>query len=439
MFSLMRETDTITTLIDFTNKNSTRTLQNLYSSILIILRKFSWLDSLKLKSFTMSVSNNKRHHESQDNNNRRANKRLRTEAESQGTAVDEVEFEVLQGYRKFSEAVAEDKAKMARTGDIDIAVKNLQAIDSLFNQLTGSRNNGLFAHDSRAMLSISELAQLSVRNLKFDNFRSLVNLEDVLNSLKKYMLKDYFEWNGISEGNATTPLMIPDQKEVTEGTESGRNDNENDEKDQSDDIRHTEMRKSHLKQYSHYENFDQLNWFKLGGLFNTLSRKVNTVDHLLGPFSMQRKTRAPIVRKEQDTVGALTTAEKVTQSSLNSNQQITTPEQVKRMFKILERKNGNRQINLFKFVINPQSFSKSVENLFYVSFLIKEGRVVLEEDHDGFPSIRIRDSMPTDPKARELEIRKRREASENHIIFQMDMPTWRKLIEKFDIQSSFIE
>ncbi|GAV51752.1 hypothetical protein ZYGR_0AF02230 [Zygosaccharomyces rouxii] len=387
----------------------------------------------------MAVRNGKRHRDSQDHNPRHTNKRLRPEGESQENAVNDVEFEVLQGYRKFAEAVAEDRAKMARTGDIDIAVKNLQAVDSLFNQLTGSRNNGLFAHDSRAMLSISELAQISVRNLKFDNFRSLVNLEDVLNSLKKYMLKDYFEWNGISEGNAAASITDPYQEEAADGEETRGDDNDNEEEEQSDNIRQTEMRKSHLKQYSSYEDFDQLNWFKLGGLFNNLSRKVSTVDHMLGPFSMQRKTRAPVIRKEQDTVGALTTAEKVTQSSLNSTQQVTTPEQVKRMFKILERKNGTDQINLFKFVINPQSFPKSVENLFYVSFLIKEGRVVLEEDQDGFPSIRIRGSPPTDPKAREIEIRKRREASENHIIFQMDMPTWRKLIEKFNIQSAFVE
>ncbi|CAR25753.1 ZYRO0A07304p [Zygosaccharomyces rouxii] len=390
----------------------------------------------------MAVRSDKRRRDSQDDSSRQVDKRLRLEGGSQGTqgtAVNEVEFEVLQGYRKFSEAVAEDRARMARTGDIDIAVKNLQAVDSLFNQLTGSRNNGLFAHDSRAMLSISELAQISVRNLKFDNFRSLVNLEDVLNSLKKYMLRDYFEWNGISEGNAASSMMNQSQNGARDGEEVGGDDNDDEEEEQSDNIRQTEMRKCHLKQYSGYEDFYQLNWFKLGGLFNNLSRKVSTVDHLLGPFSMQRKTRAPVVRKEQDTVGALTTAEKVTQSSLNSTQQITTPEQVKRMFKILERKNGKRQINLFKFVINPQSFSKSVENLFYVSFLIKEGRVVLEEDQDGFPSIRIRGGPPTDPKAREIEIRKRREASENHIIFQMDMPTWKKLIEKFDIRSAFVE
>lgn len=44
-------------------------------------------------------------------------------------------------------------------------------------------------------------------------------------------------------------------------------------------------------------------------------------------------------------------------------------------------------VDLIRFVINPKSFGQSVENLFYVSFLIKDGKVSVDLDEDGIPSV----------------------------------------------------
>jgi hypothetical protein len=43
--------------------------------------------------------------------------------------------------------------------------------------------------------------------------------------------------------------------------------------------------------------------------------------------------------------------------------------------------------SLFEFVVNPHSFGQTVENLFYVSFLIKEGNAGVEKDPDGMPTL----------------------------------------------------
>jgi hypothetical protein len=44
-------------------------------------------------------------------------------------------------------------------------------------------------------------------------------------------------------------------------------------------------------------------------------------------------------------------------------------------------------IDLLRFVVNPYSFGQTVENMFYISFLIREGSVKLEFDKDGLPAI----------------------------------------------------
>lgn len=43
-------------------------------------------------------------------------------------------------------------------------------------------------------------------------------------------------------------------------------------------------------------------------------------------------------------------------------------------------------INIFEFFINPNDFAQSVENLFYLSFLIRDGKAVFDIE-DGVPVI----------------------------------------------------
>ena len=49
----------------------------------------------------------------------------------------------------------------------------------------------------------------------------------------------------------------------------------------------------------------------------------------------------------------------------------------------------NGGINFFRFAINPRSFGQTVENLFYISFLIREAGVALAEDETGLPTLRL--------------------------------------------------
>jgi len=63
----------------------------------------------------------------------------------------------------------------------------------------------------------------------------------------------------------------------------------------------------------------------------------------------------------------------------------TSEEEAALMEKHALRSTGG--IDLLKFVVNPFSFGQTIENMFYVSFLIREGSVKLAFDENNLPSL----------------------------------------------------
>ncbi|RDW62215.1 hypothetical protein BP6252_11648 [Coleophoma cylindrospora] len=92
---------------------------------------------------------------------------------------------------------------------------------------------------------------------------------------------------------------------------------------------------------------------------------------------------------------------------------------------------ADQGLSFFKFVVNPHSFGQTVENIFYVSFLIRDGKVGISTDDYGMPFLE-----PTLP--REQEERTEQGIQKHQAIIAIDMDQWETLIELFDIKKSLI-
>lgn len=56
-----------------------------------------------------------------------------------------------------------------------------------------------------------------------------------------------------------------------------------------------------------------------------------------------------------------------------------------RKYRLAKTPDEEAAVSLFDFAINPHSFGQTVENLFYISFIIREGTAGLVWDEDGLP------------------------------------------------------
>ncbi|KAI1483373.1 hypothetical protein F4774DRAFT_160464 [Daldinia eschscholtzii] len=89
-------------------------------------------------------------------------------------------------------------------------------------------------------------------------------------------------------------------------------------------------------------------------------------------------------------------------------------------------------IDLLRFVVNPQSFGQTVENMFYVSFLIRDGRIKIDFDENKLPTL--------DPVDREDETAtSKHRAQKQQAVFSIDMKTWRDIVDAFNITEPIIE
>ncbi|KAL2062382.1 hypothetical protein VTL71DRAFT_6648 [Oculimacula yallundae] len=93
---------------------------------------------------------------------------------------------------------------------------------------------------------------------------------------------------------------------------------------------------------------------------------------------------------------------------------------------------GAGGIAYFKFVINPYSFGQSVENMFYVSFLIRDGAVGITTDGRGLPYLIMIDESDKTAAADG-------DHPKHQAVLALDMQTWEELIDAFEIQTPMIK
>lgn len=119
------------------------------------------------------------------------------------------------------------------------------------------------------------------------------------------------------------------------------------------------------------------------------SEKFNTVcgmTTMFGPFQdlLPKEPRKMAQRRRREPLGALVKPLEQKNAEECCAEKQETDKNMEEMFVVLlEASNAERGVGFPQLVHNPKSFSQTVENIFTLSFLVKDGRVKMEPNPSG--------------------------------------------------------
>ncbi|KAI0349380.1 hypothetical protein OH77DRAFT_1432119 [Trametes cingulata] len=180
---------------------------------------------------------------------------------------------------------------------------------------------------------------------------------------------------------------------------------------------------------SEYDAGAPLDWERIARRALAKSRRVPAMDFMLGPLSIEPKKRNAVKRaKLEKNKEDMKKPQEITEDDITRSENETT-KNVATIERILMNTEGS--VNLFKFIVNPKDFGQSVENLFYLSFLIRDGKCALEITEDTAEPVIMLCEQPTQEDYENGLVK-------HQIVMEFDMETWRRAIEVFDIKEAMI-
>ncbi|XP_057596555.1 EP300-interacting inhibitor of differentiation 3 [Hippopotamus amphibius kiboko] len=166
--------------------------------------------------------------------------------------------------------------------------------------------------------------------------------------------------------------------------------------------------------------------------------RADTFHFIFGSFTSEASARKPRLEHRKkvhkmEENGDMPT--KLRKLDLSSNQEATEKE-VERILGLLQtyfRKYPDTPVSYFEFVIDPNSFSRTVENIFYVSFIIRDGFARIRLDQDRLPilePININQvGEGNDPSSH----------GRKQGVISLSLQDWKNIVATFEISEAMIQ
>jgi hypothetical protein len=381
-----------------------------------------------------------------DHPNERTRRRRTVEVNEDDSEIDydpdqdlEVRRRLRKGLRDLSKNLLENRAEFLNPNSTGLRDTILKA-----NELSGQVKQTADATiDSRLLTTVADYSYKKTVALISGDTAQGVDVDEFISRCLSFMRQ------GAGEDGAAPPSNTQRRRR--------QNDDEDDEDDNDGEV---------------------VNWAYLGRHASVRNNSRPSVSgFLLGPLSLQKRVRVQVVRKAafrpnnlQETRPEVLQADDITKSEANlttlctqisarlkkvRNDAINAVEAQSRddmtdkeLDHLMDRYGISRDggVAFFKFVINPHSFGQTIENMFYVSFLIRDGKVGISMDDRGLPNLRM---LLTPTNTYHLADRfldfpavsgnaNGHEKAKHQAVLALDMETWEQLIDLFDIKEPMI-
>ncbi|GAA0187246.1 hypothetical protein LIER_34534 [Lithospermum erythrorhizon] len=140
---------------------------------------------------------------------------------------------------------------------------------------------------------------------------------------------------------------------------------------------------------------------------------------MVGPLDTELKQRKPVHRKRTK----LTEQARPEELDSGEEEKTDTDKNMATMFGILRK---NRNVRLENLILNRNSFAQTVENLFALSFLVKDGRAEIEVDEKGCDFV-----VPKNAPAANSVLSG--EVSFSHFVFRFDFKDWKLMLSSVKV------
>ncbi|KAL2923839.1 Non-structural maintenance of chromosomes element 4-like protein A [Bienertia sinuspersici] len=156
-------------------------------------------------------------------------------------------------------------------------------------------------------------------------------------------------------------------------------------------------------------------WKDIGLAVSHIFRKGTGCCTMLGPMSSELKKRKTVVRRKH--VKPTDTA-RPEELDNTKEEKTDTDKNMSTMFGILRK---NRRVRLENLILNRSSFAQTVENLFALSFLVKDGRAEITANSNGHYV------CPRNAPAAEAVASGK--VSYSHFVFRFDFKDWKLMLD----------
>ncbi|KAL6452022.1 NSE4 Non-structural maintenance of chromosome element 4 [Candida maltosa Xu316] len=310
--------------------------------------------------------------------------------------------EQIEEYERLRQRIKNNFKDAVKGQAMDLSLNYIDEIAEIYNRVQTQKTKDTSVHreDSEVFKETSKFAALNARNMKFDDSALTLDEWQFFKCLKKYAITD-------------PSLLTSADMDITTYDQN--------EDDDDDDIVGEQL-------------FNQTNWLKLGILYHQVSKKAISVDFLNGPLKTEKR-KVTRTRNVDDTksIASATTARQVQASDISGNEEQNTANMVKMVYRTYLEKDEGQETNLFRFFINPTSFGQSIENLFYTSFLVKDGRLKLYLNDYGVPCIQ----RVSNDEIRQAQMESNKIMSSHHIA-TFNYGAWKKYIDTYSIEDAFL-
>lgn len=166
---------------------------------------------------------------------------------------------------------------------------------------------------------------------------------------------------------------------------------------------------------------NSVSWNDIGLAVSHVFRRAPGCTTMLGPMNTEPKQRKAIVQRKR--VRPTEKARPEELEDTGTEERTDTDKNMATMFHILKK---NRRARLENVVLNRNSFAQTVENLFALSFLVKDGRAEITVNEKGWHTVSPRNAPAADDVTSG-------EVSYSHFVFRFDFRDWKLMLDSVKV------